>query len=801
MNTLAKIPRTGFIATYAIAKSIVDQAVKAYQVKWSVIKKCQDHIKGERPQKPEELRKKGQAWASNDNFGKARAKTEKAVQSNVAKVLSSIALGYPTFRLYKESDKGTALDFLKDEQKRGVVAMAVGSAFSNTLLKEHRISGMLVQIEYPSYSFGYAVATHVDDDWAPDIIHPQDVAFRPKTSPDDISVMVIFKKLSAQYLWERLEECNEEEQRFILKNGEGTERPQSFASTGWSKTALQELLTRLYSGKDQTTGKRVEDWATVESRFNSDCHSVLENSEDVTIAKIYYRELDGTLSIVYIPYDNERNPDADFMQKKDKVVGVNQVNSSTVDLILFSKNYQKLAEDKINILRNNAFTETSYIEDFSGLMKYSVLDSMRYNVLANDTFNKMRFIGSPWFEQQSKIQGEKFKIGVGAGFVLTPIGFPLAANQPKFDISSHLNMMRFMEGEYQRDTQQFEASLAGRLSSRPNKDEVRENAKEVNALNESTNTIRYGDYSQLLFIMLKKLVSINVNSKSREGKGVERFKNELMKLLPGIVKTKADIKAIIDAVDSYVIDPIINDIQALTIAIQMAETPFARNRFKRMLMLAQGFPIEEVNIAVPLIIDKLSNFGDERIAIMENDMFFTTNEAIVQGTDDHIVHTNTHLSKAQRTVQAYQQGRLSPDVAYKFLENNLAHTLQHLELLKKDPALAGKADEFLPIFSDLNKQKSQIMLAAQKMMDAQMQAQQQVQLDPKTQAEIARKDAQAISKENRADRATVMRHEQRMKELELKHEREKQALEEEIKLERERENARGISNTTTNTGS
>lgn len=763
-NLEKTISKDDFITNYNVARSIADQAVVAYESKWKLIEACQNHVKGERPVKPEILRKKGLGWSSNDNLLKARSQVEKAVQKNTAKMSNAIALGYPTFRAPEDKDKGSPLDFLNDEAKRGVVASALGYAFSNTLGKEHRLSGMLVQIEYPTYSFGYVTAIHIEGDWVPDIIHPLDIAFRPQTDPNDITEFVVFKTVSAKYLWERWEECRNQAEKKV--EGENNEVDQIFASNGWSKTALEELLWRIYNGKQLgDENKRVETWQQVYDRFNFDHYDVLSNSEDVTLAKIYYKELDGTFTSVYIPYDSTRKANQPFK-------GFNNNPNQTVDLILFKKQYKEKVKERVNLIRNNAFTETSYIEDFTGLLKYAVLDSMRYNTLVNDTFNKLRFSGSPFFEQSSKIQGETFKIGVQAGFIVTPVGFPLAPVQPQFDIQPQLTMMRVMKGEYMESTDQFDATLTGRLSSRPNKDEVRAQQSEVQSLNESTNTIRFGDYSAMFFQMLRNLVGINVNSKSEAYDGIDRFYKQVMKLIPSIAKTKEDVKKIVEAVDSYVIDSVSSDTGAIMLAIQLSETPFARNRYKRMLMLANGFPIEEVNIAIPLASDKLSNFQDERIALFENDMFWTTNEVIVQGTDDQIIHLNTHLAKAQRTVDAYSQGRLSPDQAFKYLENNLAHSLQHLELLLKDPVLSKEAEQYRGAISELNKAKSQMMLAAQKMMDEQMRKQQEVQLDPKTQADIARKNAESQTKQQRAGEQSNNRHEQAMYEIGLKHQRE-----------------------------
>src|SRR5690606_26246627 len=129
---------------------------------------------------------------------------------------------------------------------------------------------------------------------------------------------------------------------------------------------------------------------------------------------------------------------------------------------------------------------------------------IRYNKTRNDMQDKLRFIGSPMFEKPTAASGETFKVTVGHGFSLIPQGF-MMEKQPTFDIGSHITMLRFEEGEYNRDIEHYDASLQGRLSSRPNRDEVQAQAREVNQLNTSKDYVKYGDYSMLFFKALKRL--------------------------------------------------------------------------------------------------------------------------------------------------------------------------------------------------------------------------------------------------------------------------------------------------------
>jgi hypothetical protein len=204
-----------------------------------------------------------------------------------------------------------------------------------------------------------------------------------------------------------------------------------------------------------------------------------------------------------------------------------------------------------------------------------------------------------------------------------------------------------------------------------------------------------------------------------------------------------------------------------------------------MLLLKKGMPIEEINFAVPLIVDKYSHFDDERFAIIENDMFWNTNEAIVQGKDDHIIHCETHIAKGERTAQAAQQQQLTPDVAFKYLSNLLAHVMQHFDLLGRDPILSKKLEEYVPRFKKLQEARTQMQLAAQKIMDAQAQAAQQTQIDPETQSKIANKNIETVSKIERSNQLQATRTQQSNEKIQLDHQRKV----EEMRLKHEREMA------------
>ena len=751
------LPNKNFVSSYSVAMQIADEAVSSHQEYWDVIAACEDHIDGKKPYDPDELKKKGMAWASNFNYGKARAKIEKNVSESVAKVSAALSLGYCTFKNYDEEYKDDKiLSFLNDFEKRGIVAANIGMALASTLSKETRLSGWLNEIEYPSFSFGYCSLVYETFDWMPTPIHPRNIAFKPKTKPDDIKCWVTFKSVDASELYDRWIEAYNE----TVKVDDSESKPKRIASSGWNLEALEEVLLHAYQGK--INNSTVTSWDQVIPLYHDDPSAVIMDTQSIMVAKIYYKENNGRLTETYIPYANE------WQHGKHRSTG----QTFTCCSLLFSKDRGVYNQRMfIGLIRDSGYTSgDNYIQNLRGICKFSVEDSIRYNRGRNNMNNKMTFVGSPMFEQSNTGSGEKFKLTVSQGFLLLPPSHNLLPNQPTFDVSSHINVLGFEEREFNRDTQQYDASIQGRLTSRPNKGEVEQVTAEVKFTDAAKGNVKFKDYSAIFLSILQRLPKVKCNKTDKGYEGKYRFYEILKKALPWLVKTDADVNKVLGVIDSFIFDPVTTNIDTITIALQMAETPYARNRFKRMMLVAKGMPIEEVNIAVPLTADKFANLQDSRVAAFENDMFFTTNEIILAGTDDHVVHIDSHFAKCVKMIDGVKQQAISPMDAFKYLENNLAHTLGHIQLLGQDPMFNKKAQEYSAQFKQLVDAKDEIKGVAEKMLKAQHDQAEQVQIDPETQNEIASKNAKTQSDIARKDALAASRTEQKNKQIDLDHE-------------------------------
>lgn len=767
------LPSNNFVSSYSVAHQIVTNAVTSHQAYWDIIKACEEHIDGKKPNIVDELIKRGMAWASNFNYGKARAKQEKGTAENCARVSSALSLGYVTFRNSKDEDKkDPILSFLLDSEKRGIVASNIGMALASTLAKETRLSGWLNEIENPSYAYGYCALSFDTFDWMPTPIHPLNIAFKPRTKPDDIRTWITFKTVEASELFDRWIEAYNES----ITVDESENKPKRIASSGWNLEGLEEVLLNAYQGQVGKEGQRrtPNTWSEVVPMYEQNPSAIIMDTQSITVAKIYHRELNGNLTETYIPYNNTWQ--ASGSGRKNSITGA---PSPEFAAILFNKSRGVFNQGRfINLVRDSGYTSgDNYIQNLRGIAKYSVEDSIRYNRNRNAMNNKMVFAGSPMFEQSTTGSGDKFKITVSQGFLLLPPSHNLIERQPTFDVASHINVLNFEEREFNRDTQQFDASIQGKLTSRPNKGEVQQVTEEVKFTDAAKNNVKFRDYACVFFNVLLRLPSVNCKVSDKGYEGKERFYETVKKNLPWLVKTNADINKLLKCIDSFVLDPVTNNLETITIALQMAETPYARNRLKRMMLIAKGMPIEEVNTAIPLTADKFTNLQDSRVAAFENDMFFTTNEIIITGTDDHIIHNDSHLSKCDRVIKGVQSGALSPIDAFKYLENNLAHVRNHIDMLGQDPMFNDKAQEYDQIWNQFIMIKNKIKQEAQAMMEQKAQQDGQINLDPEVESRIASKNAEAQANTARKDWLAEQRTGQADKRIDLDHEKQMRKIE------------------------
>lgn len=778
---LIELKNESAIPNYNYAVQLVDQAVQSHNEYWKLIEAYQEHISGKKPVAADKLKKLGLSWASNWNYGKARAKIEKGTGDNISKIQSAIYMSYPVFRNFKAEDRNDKdLAFLESPETRALYSSRIATAFIKTLSRENRFSVFMNAAEYPSFAFGYAAVMWDDYDWMGEVIHPRNIAFEDKTKPDQINTWITFTNVKAGVLYDHWLEAKDEELNIKLtqeaQKKDGIKTKNRIRTSGWVIEGLEQILALAYKGEiDGVQQGAAPTWDRIIGSGLSG-REITQNSHNINIAKIYTKEKDKTLSETYIVYNNA-------FASESRTVGWDTPN---LNMILFKKNRGKFNQNSvINILRDSGFTETGYIQDFRGIAKYSVEDSIRYNRERNDLNNKMKMIGTPFFVAPTTTTGERFKITVSTGFNLVPPGATQLDKQPQYDVNSHLRVLQFEEGEHNRDTVQYDNQLQGRLGDRATKSEVQLTASELGKVKQSKNNIKLSDYANVFNNMLNKISSIATSEGDNGYDGQNFFFSYLMTSFKDINPTKEKLKKILKTIDSLFLEPIIQDIESLKMALQLSETSYGRNRIKRMIMFASGFTREEVDLNVPLLTDNFTNLSDQRVASIENDMFWTTNEVTFEGTDDHVAHLQSHQTKAGNVVKGFNEGAMDATTSYKYLVNILAHCRLHLQELERNKILEDQYKQFAQVQNDLEKYLNMIEEAAAKQQkQLQQQQVQQQALTPKDQAEIARANAVEQSKIERKD--SITEHNMRSKEQQMAFNQENERRRIELEAENER---------------
>lgn len=418
--------------------------------------------------------------------------------------------------------------------------------------------------------------------------------------------------------------------------------------------------------------------------------------------------------------------------------------------LLYQKNFGKLTQDEaIVIVQDSGFTVDGNIQDMRGVAKFAIEDGIRHNRKKNSVEDKLLITGSPYFRQNSGQDGEVMRITPSQGFVIVNEGFVPMEKSPDFNLQNHIMSLQMDENEYERETIHYDPKIGSRLTSRPNKDEVRIKESEIRQIAGSKSDIKLRSYRKLFRQMLDSIiyaisngVSASLDADAKEG--VEYFKEELMAELGPLLNIKSEnqLVNVLKAISDFSLEPVLLDIQAIKEMMVLSETPYAKRRLQRMLCIANGLPRKELNRMFPVITDDMRNFGDERVAAIENDMFWTTREVTYLDRDEPVIHLKIHFNKIANVFDQVRNVSIDPLKGYNYISWNLEHCLFHLDKLNKNPYYNKYFDQFKQIYDGftkaLNSLKGEIQKYAKQLQQAQAQGQQntQVQLDPETRAKI-----------------------------------------------------------------
>lgn len=763
---------------YDICVRTVDMALQAHATIWTLIREQQEQIKGKKPFSVADLKKAGMAWANNWNFFKAHAKISKGVGENIGRIQSALGFCTPRFRLGDPETDKDKWNFLLDEEKRSIISSLLGYIFAETLSKDTRMTMFYNATEYPSYAFGFCAVTYKPDDWLPVPVSPLAIAFEDHTKSDTVNTWVVLHEEKAQALYEHYVRLRN---RKIREEESGVP---SKVKSGWKIEALEAILAKAYMVRNGEKDNEPMAWEEILDQYNSCPGLVCMNTHNIKIAKIYTRELNGGFTETYIAYNNDWN-------KEETIKG--RIYPE-VAAILYQKHYKNYnQEEHFALIRDSGFGENESIQDMRGVAKYAVEDGLRYQRHRNSFLNKLFFMGMPFFMRSNTQSGSNFQLVVAQGYVLLPEGAVMPDKQPMYDVRSHMEAIRFEENEYMRDTQQFNSTVSDRLSTRPTSEEIQLRNNEQGRISGTKSFIKLNDYRPVFEQIFKRLGSLRMNPSDPGYQTQKRFFKRIRETLPLICKTESDCRELIKQVEELSMEATNMDIAALREAAVIAETPFARNRFKRMLLLAMGHSIIDVNLAVPIAGFDPRSTEAGRVAMFENADFMNTSEVAILQTDDHITHLSVHFARIDSTFQAITDQKLDIIDGFKYLGNILGHCNQHIQFVANDPLISNQLEEIAEKFGQYMQGYEKLRGMAEAQIQSQMEQAGQVPIDPETQANIQRKNMEAQAKQERTNyltRGKMVSNQAKMeteaalknREIELKHERELEAL----RLENER---------------
>ncbi len=751
MNTqedkLLEVPQNDFYDSYAIVKQEVDDALIAHRTLYEVYDKHERYFDGEVTMSLEKRKKMGVGWLDCWNYGKALAKIRQIVLSNQRIMRESLFMSMPKFRSFKKSDPIT-LAFLEDKRIASIYADHIASSLNAALEVDTRTNQMLIDLEYPALTFGYSVAISRKDDWMPEVLHPRHIAFPKSTTTTEIRKWITFSEIAADDLYQvwvtkRLESSESDED---AESGEKYTVADSYVLEG-----LEEALWLAYQQKHDVykNASGYKEWGDIVSNFNSNCRYIIQNTSVISIAKLFNREIDGSLSEIWIAYNKESS------------------DAAPASKLLFKKSHGNIhQDDAIVIVKDSGFTNNGKIHKLRGISKMAVEDGLRYDSARNMVSNKAKMVGMPYIQTSGINNNVASTIEVTQGFGVLKSGTSFVDKQPQFDLANHISLLNFNEQQYQDVTADFDSNISNKLSSRPTKGEVAAVSGQASSMEQAKATIKLSDYAKVVMMMINGLCDATIQEGSAGYKAQQVFfENLTNKLKEFGVETKADAIKVIKAIQFIPIDYYGMSLETLKTMLAIAETPQSRNRIQRMMLLRMGVPNNEIELHAPYEPTGYRSLEDDALVAIENNMFLTTDKVIYSDSHDPISHLEGHNTQVAEIFEGVGSGALTPTQGFKWASNILSHNEKHLTFLERHPFYNNKFASYSAVQSNLTRSALQLMEMAEKeqkqqaQMEMQAQEQQAQGIDPVQAAKIRELEMKAKAKAERDKFLTATRME------------------------------------------
>jgi hypothetical protein len=752
-----------FIASASVAKDYVDGVHSSYDKLWNMIRLMEDHIEGKKPKDPEKLKSAGKLWAANWNYGKARAKIEKAVAENIDTVLNSLmlmTLGFKDLTDTQKKDEDYA--WAQVDEMRDMAAHLLEGIINQTIDREARLLAFINIIEYNATTWGWGAVTHDPlCDWMGKAHHVRSIAFDQKAKPDNVKGFVTFDTIDAKELWRTYTEYADSPNNYYEEDCDGKTDKKSIS--GWNITGLEEAIFYSYKGKFDEKGKAntvLNSFQDILPEFLKNSSGTILNTTDVPIAKIYTFEMDkNKFTRTYVAYGagwkGELEGNGVVRYGNDHPRSSKMATINPGHLLFQLTDEIESQEEKVSLVVDSGFTTDGYIHSFRGLARYAVEDSIRFNRKKNSIEDKLIFSGSPTIRKSTQAKGDIGpKLIPSQGFSILGDGYDYVPDQKPFDLSNHINSIQMDENDYRRETEHHNPAVSGKLSSRPVNSEVEVITSEVRRIEGSKLNIKLRCYSKIVMAIIRGLsthvVSSPKNDLVKEGEsGLKFFKERCFKLLgPLGIDTDVKLKKMLDLIDTVNLDKAMGDPNAIIQQLQQAETPWKRLRLNRMLALAQGFSRSEVNNLFP-VVEVPRSMSHEARAAFENALFATTAEIVFSPDNNHISDLSIHFPKIFGLFEQIGASQDDPIPTFNWLNRLVEHAGFHVDALLKTPYISEEVQEkwlnaYKQALKGIESIKPQIEEMVAKIQEeqqaqAEAQAQQGGGIDPKVQAEIENK--------------------------------------------------------------
>ena len=782
------------ISTATEAGIIINSAINSHLSHWRSIFNTEEVLMNyKKPFDPATLSEKGLSWQNNFNYGKGRMIVEKGVAANVIEIFKALVLLDVELEAFeKEEHNDKVYSILKNKRLRSKLSQSIAFAFGEVLENDPRFHSMLRTIEYNSFTFGYCSVLRDIYSYLGNPIPIRNIAFEDRTKPNNIGDFVIFDCLKAVDLLGIYETSLKTGETTVEHCGEITTR----FGNGWIKEGLesvfiaaihsnQELKKELdsYTAKGDTFYLPVKNgilnassWEDVSIIINKKGRTWLcANTNNVYIARIFTKEYNKHIIETYCQITGDINLLISEFNNGDSSQAI-----GTEKYLMFQKDHKKIkTSDVLNVIYEFGVNEQDFIQNLRGCSKQVAEESLRYDFKKNAIEDKLLINGSLILSNQDSLSGEMAKIKITGGLVFLPEGVVFTPNQVKQDLGDHITSIQFDESDFRERISHYNPRLE--LSNRPNKDEVALKNQQFAFSKTSKTAFKLVDYSNLFTVILKDLIT-KETEEIVDQENREYFISSIMEDFSEYDIKEEDLIKVLEEIKCVRLVSANDDIEALKMAVSMAESSDSKEKLTKQILLALGFSRKDIKDFITV-----SGYNDEiEKAALENAAFYNTSEVIFDESQDHKNHLDIHFPKIDRMIKGIAGGE---DIVrnFNYITNALSNTAKHVDALKDDFFQSSFYSQYLEVQSYFEGVAVSISgeIERLKQKNQQKGEQQQQQISQKDMAKIQLKEFETLKKIERANIQSRANAEKRMAEFKLRMEMKQKEHDESMRMKKE----------------